>query len=217
MRFMARWLASPLDRATARRYDGGEGAAMAELEAVGDAVTGGVLGARGRARRGRGATAIRTRELASTAARSWPANIAMPAARRRTSTARSTRFFHDLLHGVLHFEGKIWRTLPMLAWRPGELTRRYIDGERAKFVSPIALFLFSVFLMFAVVKLDRQPCADCRPRRRARSCAGESRAEERRDSPSSRRERRRRRRGEAARPRSSTRRSAEAAGRARRA
>ena len=22
-------------------------------------------------------------------------------------------FFHDLLHGVFHFEGKIWRTLPM--------------------------------------------------------------------------------------------------------
>ena len=59
-------------------------------------------------------------------------------------------FFHDLLHGVLHFEGKIWRTLPLLAWRPGELTRRYIHGERARFVSPIALFLFSVFLMFAV-------------------------------------------------------------------
>ncbi len=59
-------------------------------------------------------------------------------------------FFHDLLHGVLHFEGKTWRTLPMLAWRPGELTRRYIDGERAKFVSPLALFLFTVFVMFAV-------------------------------------------------------------------
>jgi hypothetical protein len=59
-------------------------------------------------------------------------------------------FWHDLLHGVLHFEGKTWRTLPLLAWRPGELTRRYVDGERARFVSPIALFLFSVFLMFAV-------------------------------------------------------------------
>lgn len=58
---------------------------------------------------------------------------------------------HDILHGVFHFEGKIWRTLPMLAWRPGDLTRRYIHGERAKFVSPLALFLFCVFLMFAVV------------------------------------------------------------------
>ena len=62
-----------------------------------------------------------------------------------------TAFFHDLLHGVLHFEGKTWRTLPLLAWRPGELTRRYVDGQRARFVSPIALFLFSIFLMFAVL------------------------------------------------------------------
>jgi hypothetical protein len=58
---------------------------------------------------------------------------------------------HDIAHGVFHFEGKLWKTLPMLAWHPGRLTRRYVDGERAKFVSPMALFLFSVFLMFAVV------------------------------------------------------------------
>lgn len=56
---------------------------------------------------------------------------------------------HDVLHGVFHFDGKIWRTLPMLFTRPGELTRRYIAGERARFVSPLALFLFSVFLMVA--------------------------------------------------------------------
>lgn len=56
---------------------------------------------------------------------------------------------HDLLHGVWHFEGKIWSTLPMLFTRPGQLTRRYIAGERVRFVSPLALFLFSVFLMVA--------------------------------------------------------------------
>jgi hypothetical protein len=59
-------------------------------------------------------------------------------------------FWHDIAHSVLHFEGNIWRTLPLLAWRPGELTRRYVEGERARFVSPMALFLFTVFLMFAV-------------------------------------------------------------------
>lgn len=57
---------------------------------------------------------------------------------------------HDLLHGVFHFEGKIWRTIPMLVRHPGQLTRRYIAGERARFVSPLALFLFTVFLMFAI-------------------------------------------------------------------
>jgi ribosomal protein L37E len=57
---------------------------------------------------------------------------------------------HEILHGVFHFEGKIWRTIPELLFHPGRLTRRYIDGERAKFVSPMALYLFTVFLMFAV-------------------------------------------------------------------
>lgn len=57
---------------------------------------------------------------------------------------------HDILHGVFHFEGKLWQTLPELFLRPGRLTRRYIDGERAKFVSPMALFLFTVFFMFAI-------------------------------------------------------------------
>lgn len=57
---------------------------------------------------------------------------------------------HDILHGVFHFEGKIWRTIPELFFHPGRLTRRYIDGERAKFVSPMALYLFTVFLMFVV-------------------------------------------------------------------
>lgn len=60
---------------------------------------------------------------------------------------------HDLVHGVLHLDGKLWRTLPLLAWKPGELTRRYINGERAKFVSPMAMFLFSVFMMFATFQL----------------------------------------------------------------
>jgi hypothetical protein len=66
-------------------------------------------------------------------------------------------FWHDLAHGVLHFEGKIWHTLPLLAWRPGDLTRRYIRGQRARFVSPIALFLFSVFLMFALFSMMGAP------------------------------------------------------------
>jgi len=60
---------------------------------------------------------------------------------------------HDIVHGVLHLDGKFWRTLPLLVWRPGDLTRRYVHGERAKFVSPMAMFLFSIFLMFAVLSI----------------------------------------------------------------
>jgi len=63
-------------------------------------------------------------------------------------------FWHDFVHGVLHFEGRSWSTLLLLAWKPGELTRRYIDGERKRFISPVALFLFSIFLMFAVFQVS---------------------------------------------------------------
>lgn len=62
-------------------------------------------------------------------------------------------FLHDVAHGVLHLDGKTWRTLPKLALNPGRLTRDYIDGHRARYVSPMALFLFSVFLMFAVFQV----------------------------------------------------------------
>ena len=54
----------------------------------------------------------------------------------------------ELLHGILHLDGKVLHTLPMLVAYPGRLTRRYIDGQRTRFVSPLALFLFMVFLMF---------------------------------------------------------------------
>ena len=60
---------------------------------------------------------------------------------------------HDILHSVFHFEGKFWRTIPELVFHPGRLTRRYIDGERAKFISPMALFLFTVFVMYGIFAL----------------------------------------------------------------
>jgi Protein of unknown function (DUF3667) len=63
---------------------------------------------------------------------------------------------HDVLHSVFHFDGKLWRTLPMLLFKPGELTRRYVHGERAKFVSPMGLFLFAIFMMFAVFSFTGQ-------------------------------------------------------------
>lgn len=57
----------------------------------------------------------------------------------------------EFLHGLLHFDAKAWRTLPLLVIQPGRLTRNYIDGKRTRYVSPLALFLFMVFLMFFVV------------------------------------------------------------------
>jgi hypothetical protein len=140
-------LANGLDVLAPLRHDrrmGGEG-----LGAIGEAVTGGLaaravepLAGEG-LEEGEGACLNCGTQLIGP--HSWQCGQAAHV--HRTVTA----WWHDLAHGVFHLDGKIWRTLPLLAWRPGELTRRYIQGERAKFVSPLALFLFSVFLMFAVV------------------------------------------------------------------
>ena len=74
---------------------------------------------------------------------------------QRATVHRSLRaYFGDLAASLFNFEGKFWRTLPMLAWNPGELTRRYVEGQRASFISPIALYLFSVFAMFAALNFN---------------------------------------------------------------
>jgi hypothetical protein len=59
----------------------------------------------------------------------------------------------EFLHGVLHFDAKGFRTMPLLFFRPGVLTRRYIEGQRTRYVSPMALFLFCIFLMYFVFSL----------------------------------------------------------------
>jgi hypothetical protein len=125
---------------------------MPDIEAVGDAITAGLV-ARA-VEPGAGEADGHTHErscLNCGAALTGPycANCGQRAHVHRTLSA----FWHDIAHGVFHFEGKIFRTLPMLAWHPGVLTRRYIDGQRATYVSPIALFLFSAFLMFGVFGL----------------------------------------------------------------
>lgn len=59
----------------------------------------------------------------------------------------------EFFHGILHFDSKVWHTLPALILWPGRLTRDYIMGHRVRYVSPLALFLFTVFMMFMVFSL----------------------------------------------------------------
>jgi hypothetical protein len=131
---------------------------MPDLEAIGDAATGGAIARAvepGAGEAGRHAHGNHCLNCGCALAGDFCHCCGQRGHVHRTLTA----FWHDIAHGVLHLDGKVWRTLPLLAWRPGELTRRYAAGERAKFVSPMALFLFSVFLMFAVFTLIGAPVA----------------------------------------------------------
>jgi hypothetical protein len=64
---------------------------------------------------------------------------------------------HDLLHeGVhelVHVDGKIVRTLRYLVSSPGRLTREFLDGRRASYITPIRLYLVCSLIFFATVAL----------------------------------------------------------------
>jgi hypothetical protein len=123
---------------------------MDGIEAVGDVVTGGLLARAVEPRAGEADGHTHEKSCLNCGTRLSGAYCS--ACGQRAHIHRSVRaFFQDLLQSLFNFEGKIWRTLPMLAWRPGEMTRRYIAGERARFISPVALYLFTVFAMFAVL------------------------------------------------------------------
>lgn len=128
---------------------------MGEFEALGNAVTGGLLA---RAVEPAAGEANRDGHTHEKYCLNCGAALIGPycaACGQKAHVHRSVRaFFQDFVTALFNFEGKIWRTLPMLAWRPGEMTRRYIAGERARFISPVALYLFTVFAMFAVLNFS---------------------------------------------------------------
>ena len=63
----------------------------------------------------------------------------------------------ELLHGVMHFDARIWRTLPLLILNPGRLTREWVEGARTRYVSPLALFLFTIFVTFFILTFVHMP------------------------------------------------------------
>ena len=130
---------------------------MNTIEPLADVVTGGVLGRAVEPRTGVDGSGHTTERECLNCGTTLVGDYCHACGQKGHVHRTLRAFAHDLMHGVLHFEGKVFRTLPKLMFKPGELTRRYIAGERARFVSPLALFLFSVFTMFAVMSLLGSP------------------------------------------------------------
>jgi hypothetical protein len=64
--------------------------------------------------------------------------------------SRLRHLLREFFESVASFDGRLFRTLPLLAFRPGELSRRWRAGQRVRFVAPLHFFLFAVFLVFLV-------------------------------------------------------------------
>lgn len=54
----------------------------------------------------------------------------------------------ETISDTFTFDGRLARTLPVLLFRPGRLTRNYTAGKRARYVPPFRLFLIASLLFY---------------------------------------------------------------------
>ena len=70
--------------------------------------------------------------------------LALPTARQ---------FLREAAGRYVALDGRMWRTLAALLFRPGFLTRAYFAGQRRRYVRPARLFLVLSLAMFAVFRI----------------------------------------------------------------
>jgi hypothetical protein len=60
-----------------------------------------------------------------------------------------THFIEDLTH----YDGAFWKTIKHLLFRPGRLTKEYLEGKRQTYVPPVKLYIFISFVTFFLLSL----------------------------------------------------------------
>lgn len=82
-----------------------------------------------------------------------------PACGQATTTHVPTvaEFVHEFANHYVALEGKLWKTLGTLFFRPGVLTREYLLGRRERYVLPLRLFLTFSIIFFIALKFIQPP------------------------------------------------------------
>ncbi len=73
-----------------------------------------------------------------------PAHLHVPSARE---------FLHEFIAHYVALEGKLWKSVALLLFKPGRLTLEYIQGRRVRYVEPLRLYLSFSIIFFALFKL----------------------------------------------------------------
>jgi hypothetical protein len=69
-------------------------------------------------------------------------------------------FLHEFIAHYVALEGKLWKSVALLLFRPGRLTRDYIEGKRVRYVEPLRLYLTFSIIFFAIFKLSGNSFGD---------------------------------------------------------
>lgn len=129
-----------------------------ELEAAGAAITAGLAGGAierpGKTRRGKH---VNTTGLCLNCGTKLEGDFCHACGQPAHISRTLAGLMHEFLNAFMNFDTKAWRTLPRLVGRPGTFTYDYIHGHRARYVSPLATFLFTIFIMFFVFSMTGGP------------------------------------------------------------
>lgn len=68
-------------------------------------------------------------------------------------SASAFEFIHEFVGHYVALEGKLWKTLLLLLFRPGQLTVDYLQGKRVRYINPLRLYLTLSLIVFALIKL----------------------------------------------------------------
>lgn len=71
----------------------------------------------------------------------------------RVALPGAGEFMREAAGRYVAFDGTMWRTLALLAVRPGFLTREYLAGRRVRYVRPARLVLVLAIVLFAAIRL----------------------------------------------------------------
>ena len=61
----------------------------------------------------------------------------------------------ELFASLTAFEGRIWKSLRSLIFKPGQMAREFSDGARTKWTSPIRMYLAMSILLFGYVSISQ--------------------------------------------------------------
>lgn len=63
-------------------------------------------------------------------------------------------FTAEALEDFTHADSRLWQTLSALLFRPGFLTREFLQGHRARYLPPVRLYLVVSLLFFVIAGVD---------------------------------------------------------------
>lgn len=66
-------------------------------------------------------------------------------------------FVSEATEDLTHADSRLWRTVIPLLFRPGFLTREFLDGRRARYLPPVRLYLVLSVLFFLIIALVPKP------------------------------------------------------------